>query len=87
MYILSDEAFNNLTGGEFVQVIIAKKHHPELSVAKLYNFQFNYFSYQGFRKFYKKYLEPIINKIIYVDDETLAGKFLKGLMDRNEKKF
>lgn len=87
MYILSDEAFNNLTGGEFVQVIIAKKHKPDLSVAKLYNYQFNYFSYQGFRKFYKKYLEPIINKIIYVDDETLAGKFLKGLMDRNEKKF
>lgn len=86
MYIITDEAFNNLTGGEYVQVIIAKKQCPELSIAKLYNYQFNFFSYQGFRKFYKKYLEPIINKIIYVDDDTLAGKFLKGLVERNEKK-
>lgn len=80
MYIISDEAFNNLTGGEYVQVIIAKKKCPELSVAKLYNYQFNYFSYQGFRKFYKKYLEPIINEVLYIDDDTLAGKFLKGLL-------
>ena len=86
MYILTDEAFNSLTGGEYAQVIIAKKQQPDLSVAKLYNYQFNFFSYQGFRKFYKKYLEPIINKIIYVDDDTLAGKFLKGLVERNEKK-
>lgn len=80
MYIISDDAFNHLTGGEYVQVIIAKKKCPELSIAKLYNYQFNFFSYQGFRKFYKKYLEPIIREVVYIDDDTLAGKFLKGLI-------
>lgn len=85
MYILTDEAFNNLTGGEFVQVIIAKKQCPDMSIAKLYNFQFDYFSYQGFRKFYKKYLEPIINDTKYIPDETLAGKFLKGVVERESR--
>lgn len=80
MYIISDDAFNHLTGGEYVQVIIAKKKCPELSIAKLYNYQFNFFSYQGFRKFYKKYLEPIIREVVYIDDDTLVGKFLKGLI-------
>lgn len=79
MYILSDDAFNNLVSGEFAQVIIAKKHQPDLSIAKLYNFQFNYFSYQGFRKFYKKYLEPIIDEVFYLDDDTIVSKILKGL--------
>jgi hypothetical protein len=82
MYILTDEAFNSLTGGEYVQVIIAKKQCPELSIAKLYNFQFDYFSYQGFRKFYKKVLEPIINCTKYIPDDSIAGRFLKGVLDR-----
>lgn len=79
MYILTDDAFNSLVSGEFAQVIIAKKHEPGLSIAKLYNFQFNYFSYQGFRKFYKKYLEPIIDNVFYLDDDTVVSKILKGL--------
>lgn len=79
MYILTDDAFNSLVNGEFAQVIIAKKHQPDLSIARLYNFQFNYFSYQGFRKFYKKYLEPIIDDVFYLDDDTIVSKILKGL--------
>ena len=86
MYIITNEAFNNLTGGEYIQVIIAKKNHPDLSIARLYNFQFNYFSYQGFRKFYKKHLEPIINKTLYIDDNSLIGKFLNKLVIKNEGK-
>lgn len=86
MYIITDEAFNSLTGGEYIQVIIAKKNYPDMSIAKLYNFQFNYFSYQGFRKFYKKYLEPIINNILYVRDDSLIGKFLNKLVRKYEKK-
>lgn len=82
MYILTDDAFNSLVNGEFAQVIIAKKHEPKLSIARLYNFQFNYFSYQGFRKFYRKYLEPIIDSISYVDDSTVLGKILKGLFKK-----
>lgn len=85
MYILTDEAFNNLTNGEYVQVIIAKKQCPDMSIAKLYNFQFNYFSYQGFRKFYKKVLEPIINHTLYISDDTLAGRFLKRIVNREDR--
>lgn len=85
MYILTDEAFNSLTNGEYVQVIIAKKQQPDLSIAKLYNFQFDYFSYQGFRKFYKKVLEPIINCVKYIPDDSIAGRFLKGVVDRESR--
>lgn len=85
MYILTDEAFNSLTNGEYVQVIIAKKQQPDLSIAKLYNFQFDYFSYQGFRKFYKKVLEPIINCTKYIPDDSLIGRFLKGVVERESR--
>jgi hypothetical protein len=77
MYIISDSAFNELIGGEFYQVILAKKERPDMSVAELYNYQFDYFSYQGFRKFYRKHLEPIINSIKIVDDNSIIGRIIK----------
>ena len=81
MYILSDEALNELLGGEYYQVIIAKKECPDLSIAQLYNFQFDYFSYQGFRKFYRKHLEPIIKQIHIIDDDSIVGKAIKWLLN------
>ena len=43
MYLVEDEALNDMLGGEYYQVIVAKKEKPNLSILKLYNCQFNYF--------------------------------------------
>lgn len=85
MYLIEDEAFNEMLGGEYYQVIVAKKHQPDLSVAKLYNYQFNFFSYQGFRKFYRKHLEPIVDKIRLVEDNSLIGKLIRWLTHEKVK--
>lgn len=83
MWIISDEAMRDLLGGEFCQVVIAKQENPELSIRKLYDYQFNYFSYQGFRKFFKGRLIKILNHIKFVDDETAMGKIVKKMLGIN----
>lgn len=47
MYLIDDESFTELLGGEFYQVIVAKKHKPDISVYQLYNYQFKYNTYVG----------------------------------------
>lgn len=85
MYLIEDESFNKMMGdGEFYQVILAKKHQPEIPVTKLYNFQFKYDTYNGFRKFYRKHLEPIINGIRLIDDNSIMGKAIRFIT--HEKK-
>lgn len=84
MYLVEDESFKEMMGGEYYQVILAKKKQPKISIRKLYNFQFNYFTYQGFRKFYRRHLEPFIEGIRIVDDNTLIGKLIRWLT--NEKR-
>jgi len=79
MYIISDSAMEKLLGGEFCQVVIANEIDKNISIRKLYNFQFNYFSYQGFRKFYLHKLKPIINKIKYIDNNNMIAKMLLRL--------
>ena len=85
MYILTDEVFNQLMGGEFVQVIEAMKVQPNAPVRKLYNLQFDYFSYEGFRKFYNKVISKIIDGVTHVDSDNLLGRSLRGYLE-NEKK-
>jgi hypothetical protein len=87
MYILTDDVFNKLMGGEFVQVIEAMKVQPNAPVRKLYNLQFDYFSYEGFRKFYNKVMSKIINGVVYYDDNNIIGHSLKEMVEySNEKK-
>lgn len=87
MYILTDEVFNKLMGGEFVQVIEAMKEQPNAPVRKLYNLQFDYFSYEGFRKFFNKVISKIHKGVGYYDDGGLIGKALKDMvLDYNAKK-
>lgn len=87
MYILTDEVFNKLMGGEFVQVIEAMKIQPNAPIRKLYNLQFDYFSYEGFRKFYNKVISKIINGVVYRDDGSPLGKSLSTLVEySNEAK-
>ena len=85
MYLIEDEAFNEMLGGEFFQVILAKKQAPDLSVARLYNYQFNYFSYQGFRRFYRRHLEPIIDRIRMIEDNSLLGRLIRWITNETDK--
>lgn len=77
MWLLTDEDMRELLGGEFSQVVTLKKIYKDISIRKLYGFQFTYFSYQGFRQFYKKYLEPIVETVKYIEDDSIIGKILK----------
>jgi hypothetical protein len=77
MWLLTDEDMRELLGGEFSQVVTLKKIYKDISIRKLYGFQFTYFSYQGFRQFYKKYLEPIVETVKYIEDDSIVGKILK----------
>lgn len=87
MYILTDDVFNKLIGGEFVQVIEAMKVQPNAPVRKLYNLQFDYFSYEGFRKFYNKVMSKIISGIVHCDNNGIIGRSLKEMVEySNEKK-
>ena len=79
MWIISDGAMRDLLGGEFCQVVIAKQEEPEISIKKLYGYQFNYFSYQGFRKFFKSRLIKILNHIKFIDDDTAMAKIAKKM--------
>lgn len=86
MYILTDDVFNMLMGGEFVQVIEAMKVQPNAPVRKLYNLQFDYFSYEGFRKFYNKVISKIINGVAYYDDNHIIGRSLKDVVEYSHEK-
>ena len=85
MYLIEDESFNEILGGEFYQVIVAKKLQPDLSISQLYNYQFKYDTYNGFRKFYKRHLEPVINGIKLIDDKSVLGKTIRWITKDHEK--
>lgn len=85
MWIVEDEVMDTLLGGDFTQVILVKQLSPEVNVKQLYNCQFNYFSYNGFRKFFNKYIYKIFNKVRYIENDSITGKVLsRGFL--NEKK-
>lgn len=79
MYLISDDCFTEMLGGEFYQVILAKKLDPDISVAQLFNYQFKYTTYVGFLRFYRRHLEPIIDGIKLIRDDSINGKAIKFL--------
>lgn len=79
MYLINDDCFTEILGGEFYQVILAKKLNPDISVAQLFNYQFKYGTYVGFLRFYRKHLEPIIDGIRLIRDDSINGKAIKFL--------
>jgi hypothetical protein len=85
MYIIDDKSFAEMLGGEFYQVILAKKHEPNISVYKLFKFQFKYNTYVGFRNFYKKHLEPVLNGIRLIDENSLKAKVIRFLTNEKNK--
>lgn len=76
MWIISDYAMNKLLNGDFTVAIGMKKRHKDMSLVDMYCYQFEYESYDGFRKFYNKVLSKIIDKITFVDRGTLLHKIL-----------
>ena len=85
MYLIEDDCFTELLGGEFYQVIVAKKLNPDISVYQLFNYQFKYDSYPGFFLFYRKHLEPIIDGIRLVDDGSIKGKAIRFITNEKDK--
>lgn len=79
MFLIDDDCFTELLGGEFYQVILAKKLHPDISVYQLFNYQFKYNTYAGFLRFYRKHLEPVINGIRIIKDDSINGKAIRFL--------
>lgn len=83
VWVVSDEAMRKLLGGEFCQVVEAYKEDETLTVKKLFNYQFEYGSYNGFRLFMKNHLTPIIKRIAFIDDTSLISRLLRKYI--NEK--
>lgn len=82
MWLLSDDDMKKLLGGEFCQTVIIKQLEPNTSIRQLYFTQFDYNSYNGFRKFYSSKLKPIINSIKYLDDDNFITKVIKFVCDK-----
>ena len=82
MWVLSDDDMRELLGGEFIQVILAKQIDKDMSIRKLFYYQVDYLSYNGFRKFYNKGLYNIIDSIKYIDDDSIIGKILLWVIKR-----
>lgn len=86
MYLIEDDCFTELLGGEFYQVILAKKHDPDISVYQLFhNYQFKYDTYVGFLRFYRKHLEPIIDGIRLIGDDSIKGKAIRFITNEKDK--
>ena len=77
MWIVSNEAMEHLLGGDFTDVSVLYKNADNISVRTLYKVQDTYKSYQGFRKFFRKHLEPVIEKICFIEDDGFIGKVIR----------
>lgn len=77
VWVVSDEAMEHILGGDFTDVSVLYESAKDVSVRMLYHVQDTYRSYQGFRKFFRKHLEPVIEKISFIDDNTFMGKVVK----------
>lgn len=74
VWVVSDEAMEHMMGGDFTDVYNMYKEHNNISVRTLSGVQDTYKSYQGFRKFFRKHLQPIIGSVCYIKGNTFAGK-------------
>ena len=74
VWVVSDEAMEQILGGDFTDVSVLYESADNVSVRTLYKVQDTYKSYQGFRKFFRKHLEPIIEKISFIENNTFMGK-------------
>lgn len=77
VWVVSDEAMEQILGGDFTDVAVLHEECNEITVRRLYKHQDTYKSYQGFRKFFRKHLEPIIEKICFIENDGFIGKVIR----------
>lgn len=77
VWVVSDEAMEQILGGDFTDVSVLYESANDVSIRTLYRVQDTYKSYQGFRKFFRKHLEPVIEKICFIEDKGIIGKVVK----------
>lgn len=77
VWVVSNEAMEQILGGDFTDVSVLYESADNVSVITLYKVQDTYKSYQGFRKFFRKHLEPVIEKICFIEDDGIIGKVIK----------
>lgn len=77
VWIVSDDAMERILGGDYRDVSVLYENVDNVSVRTLYKAQNTYESYQGFRKFFRKHLEPIIEKVCFIEDDGIIGKVIK----------
>lgn len=80
MWLISDSDMDRLLDGNFTTVINLKQLDNEISMLQLFKYQTSYKTYEGFRKFFKKHLLPIIQTIRFIDDSSLLGKILRKIV-------
>ena len=77
VWVVSDEAMEHILGGDFTNVSVLYESANNVSVRTLYKVQDTYKSYQGFRKFFRKYMEPVIERMCFIEDKGFIGKVIK----------
>jgi len=77
VWIVSDEAMEQILGGDYTDVSVLYENTNGVPVSTLYMVQDTYKSYQGFRKFFRRHLEPIIEKIRFIEDDGFIGKIIR----------
>lgn len=79
VWVVSDEAMEHILGGDFTDVSVLHESANDVSVRTLYRVQDTYRSYQGFRKFFRKHMEPVIEKMCFIDNKGFVGKVVRYL--------
>ena len=79
VWIVSDEAMKHLLGGDFTDVSVLCETIKDASIRTLYKAQDTYKSYQGFRKFFKRHMKPIIEQLCFIEGDGIVGKIIKYL--------
>lgn len=82
MWVIDDEAMDMILGGKFFMVLDMARKKKNIPVKDLYCMQFEYESYDGFRKFFNKRLRPIVNRVKYVSSNNIIGKLLNIIAKR-----
>ena len=80
MWIVNDKAMKKLLGGDFSNVVLTKQKNKDIPIQRLYKLQDLYSSYQGFRKFFKRHLQSIVENICFIKDNSFVSKVIMYIL-------
>ena len=80
MWVVTDKAMNSLLGGDFSNVVLAKQKNKDIPIQRLYKLQDLYSSYQGFRKFFKRHLQYIVESVCFIKDNNFVSKVIMYIL-------